>query len=88
MSDTPILYYEIWSRRVGHSWQGPVNATTEMANIQRSLSPSASYGVQVRAVSAIGAGPYSREEILESLFQNLHIAYFLGCVYKIACITR
>ena len=66
-SDAPILYYEIRFRRRGHSWQGPVNATTEMVTIRTSLVPSASYGVQVRAVSAIGAGPYSREETIRCL---------------------
>ena len=64
-SDTPIVHYEIRSRRLGHSWQGPVRATTEMVTIQSSLVPSASYGVQVRAVSAIGAGQYSREKTFE-----------------------
>ena len=62
-SDAPILYYEVRSRRLGHSWQGPNRATTEMVTIRTSLVPSASYGVQVRAVSAIGAGQYSSEEI-------------------------
>ena len=64
-SDTPILYYEIRSRQLGHSWQGPIRATTEMVTIRASLVPSASYGVQVRAVSAIGAGLYSRETSFE-----------------------
>ena len=71
-SDAPIQYYEIWSRRHGHSWQGPIRATTEMVTILTSLVPSASYGVQVSAVSAIGAGQYSREEILEGFLQHLH----------------
>ena len=64
-SDTPVLHYEIRSRRHGHSWHGPIRATTEMVTIRTSLVPSASYGVQVRAVSAIGAGPYSSEETVE-----------------------
>ena len=68
-SDAPILYYEIQSRRHGHPWQGPIRATTEMATIRSSNVPSNSYGVQVRAVSAIGAGPYSSEVVLEGLFQ-------------------
>ena len=68
-SDAPILRYEIWSRRLGHSWQGPVTATTEMVTLRSSLIPSASYGVQVRAVSAIGVGPNSSELVLQGLFQ-------------------
>ena len=72
-SDAPILYYEIRSRRLGLSWQGPVRATTEMVTIRTNLVPLASYGVQVRAVSAIGVGPYSREEILAGLCQHLHV---------------
>ena len=70
-SDTPILYYEIRYRlHAGRrTWQGPIRATTEMVTIQSSLVPLNSYGVQVRAVSAIGAGPYSREVVLEGLFQ-------------------
>ena len=73
-SDAPILYYEIRYR--GHigrrSWQGPVNATTESASLRVSLVNSASYGVRVRAVSAIGEGPYSIEETVKSLFQHTH----------------
>ena len=70
-SDTPILYYEIRYRlHTGRrTWQGPIRATTEMVRIRGAVVPSASYGVQVRAVSAIGAGPYSREVVLEGLFQ-------------------
>ena len=67
-SDAPILYYEIRSRRLGHTWQGPIRATTEMVTIRSSLIAMNSYGVQVRAVSAIGAGLYSREEILNGSF--------------------
>ena len=78
-SDAPILHYEIQYRRLGHSWQGPIRATTEMVTIRTSLVPSASYGVQVRAVSAFGAGPYSREEILEGWFQHLHMC---TCAHK------
>ena len=72
-SDAPILHYEIRSRRHGHPWQGSVRATTEMVTIRSSLMAMNFYGVQVRAVSAIGAGPYSREEILEGLCQHLHM---------------
>ena len=61
-SDAPILHYEIRYRQRSHSWQGPVKATTEMVTL-----PSASYGVQVRAVSEIGEGPYSNETILQGL---------------------
>ena len=66
-SDAPILYYEIRYRLyIGRRpWQGPIRATTEIVTIRTSLVPSASYGVQVRAVSAIGVGPYSREETVE-----------------------
>ena len=65
-SDVPILYYEIQYRhRTGnHYWQGPFTATTESVTLHSGLVPSASYGVQVRAVSAIGVGPYSSEEIV------------------------
>ena len=66
-SDAPILHYETRARRLGLTWQGPVTSTTEMVTIRSSLVPSASYGVQVRAVSAIGAGQYSREVILGAL---------------------
>ena len=75
-SDAPILYYEIQSRQHGHSWQGPINATTKMVTIRRSLLTANSYGVRVRAVSAIGAGPYSIEEILAGLCHRLHICTF------------
>ena len=80
-SDAPILYYEIRSRQRGHSWQGPIRATTEMVTILTSLVRSASYGVQVRAVSAIGAGPYSREVILEGLLQYTytHVCMHFRC---------
>ena len=78
-SDAPILYYEILSRRLGHSWQGPIRATTEMVTLRTSLVPSASYGVQVRAVSAIGVGPYSREEILAGLCHHLHVYMHFIC---------
>ena len=73
-SDARILYYEIQYRRQAgsHSWQGPVTATTEMVILQSRLIPSATYGVQVRAVSAIGKGPYSSEETVKSLFQHTH----------------
>ena len=69
-SDAPILHYEIRSRQRDQPWQGPVTATTEMVNLRRNVVPLASYGVQVRAVSVIGAGPYSREEILEGFLQH------------------
>ena len=98
-SDAPILHYEIRSRQLGHSWQGPIRATTEMVTIRTSLVPSASYGVQVRAVSAIGAGPYSREEelVLQGLFQCTYIIsgahnwlgtnYALLIIYMCTCIS-
>ena len=65
-SDVPILHYEIQYRHHAgnHYWQGPVTATTESVTLRDSLVLSTSYGVQVRAVSAIGAGPYSSEEIV------------------------
>ena len=73
-SDVSILYYEMQYRsHTGRrSWQGPVNTTTESATLRVSLVPSASYGVRVRAVSAIGEGPYSSEETVKSLFQHTH----------------
>ena len=66
-SDVPILYYEIRfrSHTANHSWQGPVNATTESVTLRSRLVPSTTYGVQVRAVSAVGAGPYSSEETVK-----------------------
>ena len=69
-SDVPILYYETWFRRHtgSRSWQGPVNTTTESITLRTSLVPSGSYGVQVRAVSAIGEGQYSSEETVKCLF--------------------
>ena len=68
-SDVRILRYEIQYRSYtgSRSWQGPVNATTESKTLRISLIPSASYGVQVRAVSAIGIGLYSRERTVKSL---------------------
>ena len=66
-SDAPLLHYEMRYRWLGQPWQGPVTATTEMASIRSSLLPSASYGVQVRAVSAIGEGQYSSEETIKCL---------------------
>ena len=73
-SDARILYYEIRyrSHTGSRSWQGPVTVTTEMVTIRSSLISSASYGVQVRAVSAIGAGPYSSEETVKGWFQHTH----------------
>ena len=66
-SDAPILYYEIRYRYQidSSSWQGPVNAIPETVTVQIILETSTSYGVQVRAVSAIGKGPYSSEETLK-----------------------
>ena len=68
-SDAPILHYEIRYRQQtgGPSWQGPVTATTDTVTLH-SLVPSASYGVQVRAVSRIGAGQYSIEVLLRGYF--------------------
>ena len=76
-SDVPILYYEIRYRSDTdkRSWQGPVSATTETVTLRTSLVPSASYGVQVRAVSAIGKGRYSREETVKRLFQRTAHTY-------------
>ena len=73
-SGAPILRYEIRFRDStgSHPWQGPVTATTESVTLQGSLKPSASYGVQVRAVSAIGMGPYSTEETLKRVFNTQH----------------
>ena len=81
-SDTPILHYEIQYRRRGHSWQGPIRATAEMVTIRTSLVSSASYGVQVRAVSAIGAGPYSREVILGGFCHHLHMCTCISYAHK------
>ena len=66
-SDAPILYYEVQyrSHTGNRSWQGPVNATEESVTLRSRLAPSVLYGVQVRAVSAIGVGPYSSEEKLK-----------------------
>ena len=67
-SDVHILRYEIQYRTGNRSWQGPANATTESVTLRISVVPSALYSVQVRAVSAIGAGPYSSEETVKRLF--------------------
>ena len=74
-SGAPILYYEMQYRghTGGRSWQGPVNVTTESVTLQVRLVISASYGVRVRAVSAIGEGPYSSEDTVKSLFQHTYI---------------
>ena len=76
-SGAPILYYEIRYRHHTdrRSWQGPVTATTETVTLRIRLVPSASYGVQVRAVSAIGAGLYSREETVKCSFQHVQYTY-------------
>ena len=73
-SGAPILYYEIRfrSNAGSRSWLGPVNATTESVTLRSRLVPSVLYGVQVRAVSAIGAGPYSSEETVKSLLQHTY----------------
>ena len=73
-SDVPILYYEVQYRSHTGSrfWQGPVRATAETVTLRGNLVPSATYGVQVRAVSAIGEGPYSREETVKRLFKHTH----------------
>ena len=73
-SDVHILYYDIRFRfhTGSRPWQGPVTATTETLTLRVRLVSSASYGVQVRAVSAIGAGQYSSEETVKSLFQHVH----------------
>ena len=84
-SDAPILHYEIRYRlHTGRrAWQGPINATTEMVTIRSAVVPSASYGVQVRAVSAIGAGQYSSEEIGRGLLQGFHTnTHTQTCMYK------
>ena len=66
-SDAPILHYEI--RNLYHtgsfSLQRPLNAIPETVTVQIILVTSTSYGVQVRAVSAIGKGPYSSEETMK-----------------------
>ena len=74
-SDVPILYYEVRyrSHTGSRSWQGPVRATAESVTLRIIMVPSASYGVQVRAVSAIGKGPYSREETVKRLLQHIHM---------------
>ena len=66
-SDAPILHYEIRYRyhTGSSSWQGPVNAIPETVTVWIILVTSTSYGVQVRAVSAIGKGPYSSEETIK-----------------------
>ena len=76
-SDLLILYYEIRYRSDtgNRSWQGPVTATTETVTLRTRLIPSASYGVQVRAVSTSGEGPYSTEETLKRLFQHTAHTY-------------
>ena len=85
-SDTPILYYEIRSRRLGHSWQRPFRATTETATLRSSLVPSASYGVQVRAVSVIGEGPYSHDERVKSLYTHAHTDTHRRTPHTHACV--
>ena len=76
-SGAPILYYEIRYRSDtgNRSWQGPVAATTETVTLRTRLVPTASYGVQVRAVSTSGEGPYSTEETLKRLFQHTAHTY-------------
>ena len=76
-SGAPILYYEIQyrSHTDSRSWQGPVTATTETVTLKIRLVPSGSYGVQVRAVSAIGAGLYSSEETVKHSFQHVQYTY-------------
>ena len=66
-SDASILYYEIWYRlRTGRrTWQRPLTTTTE--NVTLHGSRVHSLGVQVRAVSAIGEGQFSREVVLKGL---------------------
>ena len=73
-SDVPILYYEVQyrSHTGSQSWQGPVRATAETVTLRSNLVPSATYGVQVRAVSAIGEGRYSSEETVKCLFHHTH----------------
>ena len=74
-SDVSNLYYEIRFRHYSDpsSWQGPINATKESVTLQIRLKSSAPYGVQVRAVSEIGAGPYSSEETVKCLFPHTHM---------------
>ena len=67
-SDVPILYYKIRFDRLRagrRSRQGTVNATTESVTLRIRLEPSGLYGVQVKAVSSIGKGPYSSEETVK-----------------------
>ena len=70
-SDAPILHYEIrYRQQTGDpSWQGPVTATTKTVTLH-SLVHLASYGVQVRAVSRIGAGRYSSEVSLRGYLRK------------------
>ena len=93
-SDVPILYYEIRYRSDtgSHSWQGPVTATAETVTLRTRLVPSASYGVQVRAVSTIGEGPYSTEETLKRLFQRTahtcpHNILPHACTHIMVCVV-
>ena len=66
-SDALILHYEIryWYHTGSFSWQGPVNAIPETVTVHIILVTSTSYGVQVRAVSAIGKGLYSSEKTIK-----------------------
>ena len=90
-SDFPILYYEIQFRRqIGeHTWQRPVNATTESLTLQTNPTPTTSWGVRVRAVSAIGVGPYSIEVIEQGAHSHTHNTHkctysiFYDCIYSV-----
>ena len=86
-SDVPILYYKIRFRRRGgsRSWQKSVNATTKSVTLQTKLIPSVSYDVQVRAVSAIGKGPFSSEETVKCLFQHTQVHTHMHTHMQIPC---
>ena len=86
-SNFSILYYEIQyrSHTARSFWQGPVKAKTESVTLRISLTSSAPYGVQVRAVSEIGAGPYSSEETVKRLFPHTHITHTHAHMHTYTC---
>ncbi len=63
-SDVPISQYQVEYRRRGTNWRAssPVSPGSATSTLLEALDAGTVYEVRIRAVSAIGNGPWSRAE--------------------------
>ena len=61
-SDVPISQYQVEYRRNGTNWRAasPVSPGSTTSTLLETLDAGTVYEVRIRAVSAIGKGPWSR----------------------------